>query len=53
MQTQNEQLVLSLFVDEQISSGKAAKLLGMSRVAFLRLLHEREIVYLNYSPEKV
>jgi predicted HTH domain antitoxin len=48
-----ERLVLSLFTEERISSGKAATLLGISRVAFLGLLHRRRIAYLDLSPEEL
>jgi predicted HTH domain antitoxin len=47
-----EWLVLSLFTDERISSGRAARLLGMSRMDFLALLHRRGIAYLDYSPDE-
>jgi len=49
----NEWLVLSLFTDERISSGKAARLLDISRVEFLALLHKRGIAYINYSEEEL
>ncbi len=48
-----EWLVLSLFTDDLISSGKAAKLLGISRVEFLALLRKRGIAYLNYSSQEL
>jgi predicted HTH domain antitoxin len=48
-----ESLVLSLFVQEHISSGKAARLLGMSRAEFLALLRTRGIAYINYSAEEL
>ena len=48
-----EWLVISLFTEGHISSGKAAKLLNMSRVDFIDLLHARGIAYLNYSPEEL
>ena len=48
-----EWLVLSLFTEGRISSGKAARLLNISRVAFLSLLRQRGIDYLNYSPDEV
>ena len=47
-----EWLVLSLFTDERISSGKAAKLLGMPRLGFLALLRKRGIAYLDFSPNE-
>ncbi len=48
-----EWLVLSLFTDEHISSGKAARLLDITRVEFLQLLHKRGIAYLNYSADEL
>lgn len=48
-----EWLVLSLFVEGQISSGKAAKLLHMSRGDFLTFLKRRGIAYINYSPDEL
>jgi predicted HTH domain antitoxin len=44
-----EWLVLSLFTEQRISSGKAARLLNISRVEFLAFLRERGIAYLDYS----
>ena len=35
-----EWLVLSLFTEDHISSGKAARLLKITRIEFLKLLHE-------------
>lgn len=49
----NEWLVLSLFTDEHISSGKAARLLGISRIDFLALLRKRGIAYVNYTPDEL
>ncbi|RME81323.1 MAG: UPF0175 family protein [Caldilineae bacterium] len=48
-----EWLVLSLFTEGHISSGKAARLLGISRVEFLTLLRARGIAYINYSPAEL
>lgn len=48
-----EWLVLSLFTEGRISSGKAARLLNIPRVAFLGLLRQRGIDYLNYTPDEV
>ena len=48
-----EWLVLSLFTEGRVSSGKAAKLLNMSRVEFLDLLRARGIAYINYTPEEL
>ena len=49
----NEWLVLSLFADERVSSGSAARLLGITRVDFLALLRERGIAYLDYTHEEL
>ena len=48
-----EWLVLSLFVEDRISSGKAAKFLNLNRVDFFALLRKRGIAYMNYSPEEL
>jgi len=49
----NEWLVLSLFTEGVVSSGKAAKLLGITRIEFLDLLRKRGIDYINYSPQEL
>jgi predicted HTH domain antitoxin len=49
----NEWLVLSLFTDGHISSGKAAQLLGISRLDFLALLRTRGVAYINYTPDEL
>ncbi len=48
-----EWLVLSLFVEDRVSSGKAARLLNISRVAFLDLLRARGIAYVDYTPDEL
>ena len=48
-----EWLVLSLFTEGQISSGKAARLLSITRVEFLALLRAKGIAYLNYTSEEL
>ncbi len=48
-----EWLVLSLFTEGHISSGKAARLLNMSRIEFLALLRVRGIAYVNYTEEEL
>ena len=48
-----EWLVISLFKDERVSSGRAARLLGMTRLEFLDLLRRRGIAYLDYSPDEI
>lgn len=48
-----EWLVLSLFTEGYISSGKAARLLNTGRIEFLALLRARGIAYINYTPEEL
>jgi predicted HTH domain antitoxin len=48
-----EWLVLSLFAEGHISSGKAARLLNLSRVEFLAMLRARGIAYINYTPDEL
>lgn len=48
-----EWLVLSLFTEGRISSGKAARLLEISRIDFLALLRARGIAYLDYSQDEL
>jgi len=48
-----EWLVLSLFTEERISSGKAARLLKISRLEFLNLLRMRGVAYLDYSIDEL
>jgi predicted HTH domain antitoxin len=48
-----EWLVLSLFTEERISSGKAARLLNISRIEFLALLRARGIAYVDYSKDEL
>ena len=49
----NEWLAISLFTEGHISSGKAAKLLQMTRIEFLALLRKRGIAYVDYGPEEI
>ncbi len=49
----NEWLVLSLFTEGYISSGKAARLMNINRVEFLALLRTRGIAYINYTPDEL
>jgi len=44
-----EWMVLSLFTDNHISSGKAASLLNITRVEFLALLSKKGIAYINFN----
>ncbi len=46
-----EWLVLSLFVEGRISSGKAGQLLGISRIEFLALLRKHGIAYVDYTED--
>lgn len=48
-----EWLILSLFAEGHISSGKAARFLNLSRIEFLALLRARGIAYINYTPEEL
>jgi predicted HTH domain antitoxin len=45
--------VLSLYRQDHISSGKAARLLGIHRLAFIRVLAEENIPFLDYTPEEL
>lgn len=49
----SEWLVFSLFSEGKISSGKAGKLLGISRLDFIKLLKARGIVFINYSEAEI
>jgi len=46
-------LVISLFSEGRISSGKAARLLHLSRVEFLALLRKHGVAYLNYTADEL
>ncbi|HEX9388116.1 MAG TPA: UPF0175 family protein [Anaerolineales bacterium] len=48
-----EWLVISLFTEGRISSGKAAKFLNISRIEFLDLLRTRGVAYVNFTPEEL
>ncbi|QTA78351.1 UPF0175 [Desulfonema limicola] len=48
-----EWLVLSLFTEEKISSGKASQFLNISRIEFLDLLRKRGISYINYNDDEL
>jgi predicted HTH domain antitoxin len=45
-----EWVVLELFQEGEISSGKAAEILGLSKSRFLDLLNERRLPYLDAEP---
>lgn len=46
-------IALELFREERISSGKAAKLLGISKAEFIDLLDEHGIAYFTETPEEL
>ena len=48
-----ELVALELFREGHISSGKAAELLGWSKIEFVRLLARRDIPYFTQSPEEL
>jgi predicted HTH domain antitoxin len=48
-----EWLVLSLFAESRISSGKAARLLNITRVEFLALLRARGIAYISFTEDEL
>lgn len=45
--------VIGLFLDEEISMGKAAKLLNMAYDEFIDFLGERGIPYFRNTPEEI
>ena len=49
----SEWLVFSLFSVGKISSGKAGKLLGISRLDFIQLLKTRGIAFINYAEDEI
>lgn len=49
----SEALALKLFERGSITSGVAARLLGMNRLAFLDLLHKHGIPYFDYNREEL
>ena len=49
----SEWLVFSLFSEGKISSGKAGKLLGITRLEFIQLLRTRGIAFINYSEDEI
>ena len=44
---------MKLFETGRITSGVAARLLGMNRLAFLDLLHRQGIPYVDYTREEL
>ena len=49
----SEWLVFSLFSEGKISSGKAGKLLGISRLEFIKLLQTRGIAYISFTEDEL
>lgn len=45
-----EWVVLELFQEGEISAGKAAEILGLSKVRFIDLLNERRLPYFDAEP---
>lgn len=45
--------ILSLYRRDRISSGKAARLLGVDRLTFIRMLAEEDIPFLDYTTEEL
>jgi predicted HTH domain antitoxin len=49
----NQQVVVDLFADDQITSGEGAAMLDMSRLDFLALLHSCGVPYYDYTREEL
>jgi predicted HTH domain antitoxin len=49
----SEWLVFSLFSEGKISSGKAGKLLDITRIEFIQLLQTRGIAFINYTEDDI
>ena len=49
----SEWLIFSLFSEGKISSGKAGKLLGISRLEFIKLLQTRGIAFINFTADEL
>lgn len=52
-QKAREWMALELFRESQISAGKAAEILEITKSQFIDLLNQREIPYLDLSPEEL
>jgi predicted HTH domain antitoxin len=48
-----EWVVLELFQEGAISTGKASEILGLTKAHFLDLLNERRLPYLDASPQEL
>lgn len=49
----NEWLIISLFSEGYISSGKSAAILNISRNDFLALLRSKGVAYINYTESEL
>ncbi len=49
----SEWLIFSLFSEGKISSGKAGKLLGITRLDFIKLLQTRGIAFINFTEDEL
>lgn len=48
-----EWVLLELFLEGEISAGKAAEVLGLSKPAFLQMLADRGLPYLDAAPSEL
>ena len=48
-----EILALELFRQQRISAGKAAELVGVSKMSFIELLAQHQIPYFNETPDEL
>ena len=46
-----KEAILELFAERKIAAGKAARALGLERVAFMELLKQRGVPYVIYTSE--
>lgn len=53
VETMKRSFVIEQYKRERISSGKAAELLGMRKLDFIRLLAEQGIPYFDYTDEEL
>jgi predicted HTH domain antitoxin len=50
--TAREYIILGLFQEDRISGGKAAELLGLTRLGFIALLARKGIPYFRLTPDE-
>lgn len=50
--TTREYIILGLFQEDRISGGKAAELLGLTRLGFIALLARKGIAYFRLTPDE-